>query len=193
MVKKVNFPNKKFKCPHCEQTSNKKSNIKIRVQRKHKKQMEYDKYNSQVYQTKILSPNTETMPIYSKNSFQQPSSLFYGGPFNHWNEYYYFELEKKEEEEERKRKSERRYRNMLVLVSKFCGMQYNFNKNNCYDNQPRSFPLYIKSNSKQQTTIPNQYCTINSNPQKSNPSSKIPYAIKFSKCMGCLNEMLFPI
>jgi hypothetical protein len=168
MIKKVNFSNKKFRCSHCEQTSNKKYNIKVHVQRKHKKQMEYDKYDSQVYQNKILSQNTETMPIDTKNSFQQPSSLLYRGPFNPWNEYFYFEKEKEEEEEERKRKNDRRYRNMLC--SKFCGMQYNLNNNNCYNNQPRSFPLNITSTIKQQKTIPNQYCTINSNPQKSNPS-----------------------
>jgi len=45
MIKKVNFSNKKFRCPHCEQASNKKYNIKVHVQRKHKKQMEYDKYD----------------------------------------------------------------------------------------------------------------------------------------------------
>jgi hypothetical protein len=53
------------------------------------------------------------MPIDTKNSFQQPSSLLYRGPFNPWDEYYYFEKEKEqeeEEEEERKRKNGRRYR-----------------------------------------------------------------------------------
>jgi hypothetical protein len=104
MIKKVNVSNKKFRCPHCEQTSNKKYNIKVHVQRKHKKQMEYDKYDSQVYQNKILSQNTETMPIDTKNSFQQPSSILYRGPFNPWDEYFYFEKEKEEEEEERKKK-----------------------------------------------------------------------------------------
>lgn len=193
MIKKVNFSNKKFRSPHCEQSSNKKYNIKIHIQRIHKKQMEYDKYDSQVYQNKILSQNNETMPIDTKNSFQQPSSLLYRGPFNPWDEYYYFEKEKEQEEEERKRKNERRYQNMLVRYSNFWRMQYNLNNNNCYNNQPRSFPLDITSTIKQQTTIPNQHCTINSNPQKSNPSSKIPYAIKFYKCRGCLHEMLFPI
>jgi len=133
------------------------------------------------------------MPIDTKNSFQHPSSLLYRGPFNPWDEYFYFEKEKEEEEEERKTKNDRRYRNMLFLCSKFCGMQYNLNNNNCYNNQPKSFPLDITSINKQQRTIPNQHCTINSNPQKSNPSSKIPYAIKFYKCKGCLKEMLFPI
>lgn len=192
MIKKVNFSKKKFRCPHCEQTSNKKYNIKVHVQRKHKKEMEYDKSDSQVYQNKILSQNTETMPIDRKNSFQQPSSLLYRGPFNHWDEYFYFEKEKEEEEEERKRKNDRRYRNMLFLCSKVLGMQYNLNNNNCYNNLPR-FPLDITSTIKQQTTMPNQPCTINSNPQKSNPAGKLPYGIKFYKCKGCLNEMIFPI
>lgn len=178
----MNSSNKKFKCPHCEQTSNKKSNIKIHIQRKHKKQMVYDKYDSQGYQ-KILSQNTESMPTDVKNSFQQPSSLFYYGPFNPLDEYYYFKIKKDEEDEERKRKNERRrYQNRLFLYNKFR-----------YNNQPRSFPLYIISNSKQQTTIPNQFSTINSNLQTSNSASKIPYAIKFYKCKGCLSEMIFPI
>ena len=77
---KVNSSNKKFKCPHCEQTSNKKSNIQIHIQRKHKKQMVYDKYGSQVYQ-KGLSQNTESMSTDVKNSFQQHSSLFYYSQF----------------------------------------------------------------------------------------------------------------
>jgi transposase-like protein len=191
----VNSSNKKFKCPHCEQTSNKKSNIKIHIQRKHKKQIVYDKYGSQVYQ-KDLNQNTESMPIDVKNSFQQPSSLFYYSQFTPSNEYYYFKIkEEEEEEEERKRKNERRYRNMLNLCSKFCARQYKINLNyyNNYNNQPTSFPLYIISNSKQQTTIPNQCSTINSNLQTSNSTSKIPYAFKFYKCSGCLNEMLFPI
>ena len=65
--------------------------------------MEYNKYDPQVYQNKILSQNTETLPTDVKNSFQQPPSLFYGSPFNPCNEYYYFEKEKEEEEKERKR------------------------------------------------------------------------------------------
>jgi hypothetical protein len=53
-------------------------------------------------------------------------------------------LKKKEQEEEdRKSKNERRYQNMLVQYSKFCGMQYNLNNNNCYNNQ--RFPLNITS------------------------------------------------
>ena len=188
----MNSSNKKFKCPHCEQTSNKKSNIKIHIQRKHK--IVYDKYGSQIYQ-KDLSQNTESMPTDVKNSFQHPSPLFYYSQFNPLNEYYYFNIkEEEEEEEERKRQNERRYRNMLFfLYSKFCARQYKINNNNYYNNQPRSFPLYIISNSKQQTTIPNQFSTINSNLQTSNPASKILYALKFYKCKGCLNEMLFPI
>ena len=98
------------------------------------------KYDSQGYQ-KILSQNTESMPTDVKNSFQQPSSLFYYGPFNPLDEYYYFKIKKDEEDEERKRKNERRrYQNRLFLYNKFR-----------YNNQPRSFPLYIISNSKQQT------------------------------------------
>jgi hypothetical protein len=193
MTKKVSSYSKKFKCPHCEQTSKKKSNSKIHIQRKHKKQMEYNKYDSQVYQNNILSQNIETLPTDVKNSFQQPSSLISGSPFNPLNEYYYFEKEKEEEEEERERKRKRRYQNMLFMYNKFCARQYNINNNNYYNNQPSSFPTYITSNNKQQTTIPNQYFTINSNPQISNPASKIPYAIKFYKCLGCSHEILFPI
>lgn len=100
LIKKVNFSNKKFRSPHCEHTSNKKYNIKIHIQRIHKKQMEYDKYDSQVYQNKILSQNNETMPIDTKNSFQQPSSLLYRAPFNPWDEYYYFEKEKEKMKED---------------------------------------------------------------------------------------------
>ena len=92
------------------------------------------------------------------------------------NEYYYFNIKKEEDEEERKRKNERRYRNMLFLYSKFCARQYKINNNICYNNQPRSFPLYIISKSKQQTTITNQFSTINSNLQTSNSASKIFYA-----------------
>ena len=155
----------------------------------------YDKYGSQVYQND-LSQNTESMPTDVKNSFQQPLSLFYYSQFNPSNEYYYFKIKEEEEEEERKRKNERRYRNMLYLCSKFCARQYKINNNNyynSYNNQPRTFPLYIIINSKQQTTIPNQCSTINSNLQKSNSTSKIPYAFKFYKCSGCLNEIFFPI
>lgn len=109
------------------------------------------------------------MPIDVKNSFQRPSSLFYYSQINPSNEYYYFKIkEEEEEEEERRRKNERRYRNMLFLYSKCRAMQYNINNNNYYNNQPRPFPLYITSNSIQQTTIPNQYFTINSNLQTSN-------------------------
>jgi hypothetical protein len=57
----------------------------------------------------------------------------------------------------------------FFYVVNFVGCN-NLNNNNCYNNQPRSFPLNITSTIKQQKTIPNQYCTINSNPQKSNPS-----------------------
>jgi hypothetical protein len=152
--------------------------------------MVYDKYGSQIYQ-KILSQNTESMPIDIKNSFQQQSSLLYYSQINPSNEYYY--KIKEEEEEERGRKNKRRYRNMLFLCSKFCTGQYNINNNNCYNNQPRPFPLYITSNSIQQTAIPYQYSTINSNLQTSNSTSNIPYAFKFYKCRGCFNEMLFPI
>jgi hypothetical protein len=97
----MNSSNKKFKCPHCEQTSNKKSNIKIHIQRKHK--MVYDKYGSQIYQ-KDLSQNTESMPTDVKNSFQHPSPLFYYSQFNPLNEYYYFNIKEEEEEEEEKDK-----------------------------------------------------------------------------------------
>ncbi len=103
LIKKINSSNKKFKCHYCLQTSNKKSNIKIHIQRKHKKQMECNKYDSQVYQNKIQSQNTETRQIDMINSFQQPSSLF-NTRFNSCNEYYNFEIEKEEEEKERKRK-----------------------------------------------------------------------------------------
>jgi hypothetical protein len=78
--------------------------------------MEYDKSDSQVYQNKILSQNTETMPINRKNSFQQPSSLLYRGPFKPWDEYFYFEKEKEEEEEERKRKNDRRYHFLKYMI-----------------------------------------------------------------------------
>ena len=61
--------------------------------------MKYDKYDSQCYENKILSQNTETLPTYAKNSFQQPPSLIYGGSFNRWNEYYFFEKEEEEEKE----------------------------------------------------------------------------------------------
>ena len=122
----MNSSNKKFKCPHCEQTSNKKSNIQIHIQRKHKKQMVYDKYGSQIYQ-KDLSQNTESMSTDVKNSFQHPSSLFYYSQFNPLNEYYYFNIKEEEEEEERKRQNERRYRNLLFLYSKFCARQYKIN------------------------------------------------------------------
>ena len=75
MIKKVNFSNKKFRCPHCEQTSNKKYNIKIHIQRIHNK-MEYNKYDSQVYQNKIRSQNNETMPIDTKNSVNSHHRYF---------------------------------------------------------------------------------------------------------------------
>ncbi len=65
--------------------------------------MECNKYDSQVYQNKIQSQNTETRQIDMINSFQQPSSLF-NTRFNSCNEYYNFEIEKEEEEKERKRK-----------------------------------------------------------------------------------------
>ncbi len=154
--------------------------------------MKYDKYDSQCYENKILSQNTETLPTYAKNSFQQPPSLIYGGSFNRWNEYYFFEKEE-EEEKERERKSEERYREMCFMYSIFCTRQYNINNNNYYNNQPSSFPIYITSKSKQETTLPTQYFTINSNPQMSKPAVKIPYAIKFYKCKGCSNEILVPI
>ena len=101
-------------------------------------------------------------------------------------------VKEEEEREERKRKDDRRYRNLLY--SNFYRMQNIINNKNKYNTQSRSFPLYITNNSIiHQTTIPNQYSTTNSNPQLSKPASKIPYAIKFYKCKGCLNEMLFPI
>ena len=78
--------------------------------------MVYDKYGSQPYQ-KILSQNTESMPIDVKNSFQRPSSLFYYSQINPSNEYYYFKIkEEEEEEEERRRKNERRYRKYAFSV-----------------------------------------------------------------------------
>ena len=74
MFKKLNSSHKKFKCKYCQQTSNKKSNIKIHVQRKHKKQMTSDRYESQYYQYNNKGQNTETMSIDVNNSIQQPSS-----------------------------------------------------------------------------------------------------------------------
>ena len=179
MSKKLNSSNKKFKCSYCEQTSNKKSNIKIHVQRKHKKRMAYNRCDSQCYQNNNIRQNTETMSIDVKNSFQQPLPLF------HYDRYYFNKEE--EEDEERKRKNERRFRRMLY--SNFYAMHYIINNSN-YNNQLRSFPLYVTNNRSQLT---NQYFTIDANPQMSKPDRKIPYAIKFYKCKECLNEMLFPI
>lgn len=192
MAKKLNSSNKKFKCTYCEQTSNKKSNLKIHVQRKHKKQMAYDRYNSQYYQYNNTDQNTETTSIDIKNSYQQTSlPEFNYNAYNALNQYYYFKIEKEEEErEERKRKDDRRYWNMIYSMYR---MQYIINNKNKYNTQARCFPLYITRNSIHQTTLPNQYSTINSNLQISKPVSKIPYAIKFYKCKECLNEMLFPI
>ncbi|MGI9011221.1 MAG: hypothetical protein ACR2F1_08550 [Nitrososphaeraceae archaeon] len=113
--------------------------------------MAYNRCDSQCYQNNNIRQNTETMSIDVKNSFQQPLPLFHYGR-------YYFNIEE-EEDEERKRKNERRFRRMLY--SNFYAMQYIINNSN-YNNQLRSFPLYITNNRSQLT---NQYFTIDANPQ----------------------------
>jgi hypothetical protein len=80
---------------------------------------------------------------------------------------------------------------MLLPYSKFCKKQDNLNKSNCHNNQPRSSPLDITRNSKQQTTIPNQYSPLIQ--YKKVKSAKPPYAIRFNNCMGCLNNLFLII
>jgi hypothetical protein len=96
-------------------------------------------------------------------------------------EYYYFKIKKDEEDEERKEKMKED-----TKIGFFCIINFVTIIN-------QGLFQYIISNSKQQTTIPNQFSTINSNLQTSNSAGKIPYAIKFYKCKGCLSEMIFPI
>src|SRR5215208_2985629 len=148
----VKNSDKGYKCPYCYQTSTRKYNIHVHIERKHRysKQSLPQMYNTNEYPMYNQPPHhltdIEKYPSSWNTPMEQPSPTFFSLPtFPFYHDSFFYDAKVKYEENKRRRKSERRFNKTLleylqkIVIPSFKQLNTQFN----YTDRISNIPLFI--------------------------------------------------
>ena len=135
----IKNPDKEYKCPHCSQTSSRKYNMQIHIQRKHHPYPQINNVNPSTLGNPSHSLiNFENSASNLNTSIQQPlSSAFFPSPptFTFYPNTFFNYNKVKDEDEKERRESRRRFnktflimQKIVIPLSKMQNTQFNYNK-----------------------------------------------------------------
>jgi hypothetical protein len=148
---------KEYKCPHCPQTSTRKYNINIHIQRKHRDpRINYSNQSAVFNELPNLKNVEKTVNNWNGSIEQRSTSAFLlSSDFSFYPNISYYYYKVKDDEEKERRESERRFHKTLVeyiskIVIPSLKLQYiqsNYNENIGYNPlfiDPKNMPIAHK-------------------------------------------------